>query len=52
MVEDTTDDPSKMEQTLNELAKLQDEAIAKGVYALESRVDKIMESTGFSLDDG
>ena len=48
----TTDDPLRMEQVLNELQDLQEKALARGVYALESKVDKIMDATGFSVEDG
>ena len=48
----TTDDPLRMEQVLNELQDLQEKALARGVYALESKVDKIMDATGFSIEDG
>jgi ATP-binding cassette, subfamily F, member 3 len=47
----TTDDPAKMEEVLNRLQKLQDQAISKGVYALDSKVEKVMDSTGFSTSD-
>lgn len=51
-VEMTTDDPDKMEEVLNKLAKLQDQAISKGAYALESKVLKVMDSMGFAEEDG
>lgn len=47
-----TDNPSAMEEALNRLAVLQEKAISKGAYALESKVDKIMDATGFGGDDG
>lgn len=47
----TTDDPDKMEEVLNRLQKLQDKAISKGVYALDSKVDRVMDSMGFSSAD-
>lgn len=50
-VGNTTDNPEKMEQVLNKLQELQDEAISKGVYALESRVEKVMGAMGFGPDD-
>jgi len=34
-----------MLQVLNQLQELQDQAISKGVYSLESRVEKIMVRT-------
>ena len=48
----TTDDPERMEKVLNRLQDLQEQALAKGVYALDSKVDKIMDATGFSSEDG
>lgn len=47
----TTDNPELMERTLNQLAKLQEEAISRGVYSLDSKVDKVMDSMGFSSQD-
>lgn len=47
-----TNDPPAMEKALNQLAELQDKAISKGAYALDSKVDKIMESAGFGQSDG
>jgi ATP-binding cassette subfamily F protein 3 len=48
----TTDDPLKMETVLNTLQDLQDKAIAQGVYALDAKVDKVMDAAGFSPADG
>ena len=48
----TTDDPNKMEEVLNRLQTLQDKAITQGVYALDSKVDKVMDATGFTPLDG
>ena len=50
-VEKTTDDPVKMDEVLNKLQKLQDTAISKGVYSLDSKVEKIMNAMGFDIDD-
>ena len=47
-----TNDAAAMEEALNRLGSLQDKAISKGAYALESKVDKIMEATGFGEGDG
>jgi ATP-binding cassette, subfamily F, member 3 len=47
----TTDDADLMEQALNQLSKLQEEAISRGVYSLDSKVDKVMDSMGFSVMD-
>ena len=33
------------------MSKLQDEAISRGVYSLDSKVDKVMDSMGFSVMD-
>lgn len=48
----TTDDPDRMEKVLNRLQDLQEQALAKGVYSLDAKVDKIMDATGFSSEDG
>ena len=45
------DDPTKMEEVLDRLQKLQDKAISKGVYALDAKVDKIMDTVGFGTAD-
>jgi ATP-binding cassette, subfamily F, member 3 len=47
----TTDDPARMEEVLNKLANLQEQAITRGAYALDSKVEKIMDSVGFSTSD-
>ena len=47
-----TNDPAAMDEALNRLNALQEKAISKGAYALESKVDKVMESTGFGQADG
>jgi ATP-binding cassette subfamily F protein 3 len=41
-----------MEVVLNRLQDLQERALSRGVYALDSKVDKIMDATGFSVEDG
>ena len=51
-VETTTDGPVRMDEVLTKLQKLQDLAIAKQCYALEPRVLKIMDSMGFTVEDG
>eukprot|EP00601_Ochromonadales_sp_CCMP2298_P001112 CAMPEP_0173191444 /NCGR_PEP_ID=MMETSP1141-20130122/12884_1 /TAXON_ID=483371 /ORGANISM="non described non described, Strain CCMP2298" /LENGTH=805 /DNA_ID=CAMNT_0014115625 /DNA_START=80 /DNA_END=2497 /DNA_ORIENTATION=- len=48
----TTDDPKKMENVLDRLQKLQDQAIARECYALEAKVLKVMDSMGFTAEDG
>ncbi len=48
----TTDNPEEMEEVLNRLQKLQDQAISKGVYSLDSKVEKIMNAMGFDPEDG
>ena len=48
----TTDNPEKMDEVLNRLQKLQDSAIDKECYSLESKVLKVMDNMGFSRDDG
>ena len=50
-IANTTDDANAMENALNKLAELQAEANTKGVYALESKVEKIMDQCGFSSAD-
>merc|ERR1719506_3609625 len=50
-IANTTDDPEAMERALNRLAELQAEANTKGVYALDSKVEKIMDQCGFSSAD-
>lgn len=47
----TVGDSKKMEEALNTLQKYQDEAISKGVYALDGKVDKVMDQMGFSTGD-
>ena len=51
-IELTVDDPNQMEEVLDKLAKLQELAISKDVYSLDSKVLKVMDSMGFSIDDG
>ena len=48
----TTDDPDKMEAVLNRMQQLQDKAISQGVYALDAKVDKVMDAAGFTPQDG
>lgn len=45
------DDTDKMTEILDKLQGLQDKAISKGVYALDSKVEKIMDTMGFSSGD-
>jgi ATP-binding cassette, subfamily F, member 3 len=47
----STEDPEKMTQVLDKLAELQEKANAKGVYSLDSKVEKIMDSCGFAAAD-
>ncbi len=47
----TTDDPDRMETVLNRLAELQDEAVSRGAYSLENKVEKIMDTMGFAEAD-
>lgn len=51
LVAETTDDPEKMEEVLNKLAAAQEQAISRGVYALDSKIDKVMDAMGFSTSD-
>jgi ATP-binding cassette subfamily F protein 3 len=48
----TEDDADKMQEILDRMTNLQVRADNKGVYALESRVQKIMDLMGFTTDDG
>jgi ATPase subunit of ABC transporter with duplicated ATPase domains len=51
-IELTVDNPNEMEDVLNQLSKLQELAITKNAYSLDSKVLKVMDSMGFSVDDG
>lgn len=46
-----TDDPDKMQDILNRLQSLQEEAIAMGAYALDAKILKALDAMGFSTDD-
>ena len=48
----TTDNPDEMDKVLNRLQELQDKALSRGVYSLEAKVDKVMQSMGFDTEDG
>ena len=45
-------DADKMQEVLDRMANRQAKADAKGVYALESRVQKVMDLMGFSSEEG
>lgn len=45
------DDTEKMEEILNRLAELQEEARSRDLYSLDSKIDKVMDSMGFSIAD-
>ena len=47
----SVDDTDRMSAALDKLQGLQEQAISKGVYSIESKVDKIMDSIGFSKMD-
>jgi ATP-binding cassette subfamily F protein 3 len=49
---DTVDDADRMDAVLARMQRLQDLAIAKQCYALEPRVQKVMDSMGFTREDG
>ena len=51
-VANTVDDPEKMGEVLNRMQALQDQAISRGLYSLDSKVDKVMDSMGFAPSDG
>lgn len=46
------EDAEKMQEILDRMQDLQNEAENKGVYALESRVKKVMDLMGFTDDEG
>ncbi len=48
----TTHDPQRMDAVLEELNDLQDLAAQRQCYNLEPRVLKVMDSMGFSVQDG
>jgi len=48
----SADDSDRMQEILDRMTDLQTKADAKAVYALESRVQKIMDLMGFTADDG
>ena len=45
-------DPERMQQILDRMQELQNEAEDKEVYVLESRVKKVMDLMGFTEDEG
>ena len=48
----TVDDTARMSVVLDKLQQLQEQAMAKGVYALSSKVEKMIDAMGFSRLDG
>lgn len=46
------EDADKMQDILDKMQELQNQAENKGVYALESRVKKVMDLMGFTDDEG
>lgn len=50
-LEGATSDPDAMEKILQDLADTQQEAERRGVYGLETKVDKIMNMMGFAPSD-
>ena len=48
----STDNPDRMQQLLDRMQELQNKAQDKDVYALESRVQKVMDLMGFTEDEG
>jgi ATPase subunit of ABC transporter with duplicated ATPase domains len=51
-LEQAASDPALLEEKLNKLSDLQEEANVKGVYSIDSRVEKIMDQCGFGGGDG
>ena len=51
-LEATIDDQDLMTQKLNELSDLQSEANSKGLYAIDGKIEKVMEQCGFGEADG
>jgi len=52
VLEAVKDDPEKMQDALDRMADLQKQADAMGVAQLESRVEKILDLMGFSVEEG
>ncbi len=50
-VQHTVHDPRRMEQVLDRLHALREQAIAQGCYALDAKVLRIMHLTGFSAEE-
>lgn len=48
----TVADAERMDEVLARMQRLHDQAAAKQCYALEPRVQKVMDSMGFSPEDG
>jgi len=42
-------DPAQMEEVLNRLSKLQEDAERSGVYDLSTKVQRIMDLMGFQI---
>eukprot|EP00286_Rhodomonas_abbreviata_P017898 CAMPEP_0181324850 /NCGR_PEP_ID=MMETSP1101-20121128/20591_1 /TAXON_ID=46948 /ORGANISM="Rhodomonas abbreviata, Strain Caron Lab Isolate" /LENGTH=426 /DNA_ID=CAMNT_0023433077 /DNA_START=27 /DNA_END=1304 /DNA_ORIENTATION=+ len=52
VLEECTDDADKMQAALDRMAELQAMADAKGVTALDSKVEKIIDLMGFQAEEG
>ena len=50
--ETSAEDPDKMQEILDRLQELQNKAENRNVYALNSRVQKVMDLMGFTEDEG
>ena len=48
----TINNATRLDEVLNKLQQLQDRAFTQQCYALEPRVLKVMDSMGFSPEDG
>ena len=51
MIEQSVDDPDGMEAAINRLQDLQDHATALGAYHVDSKIQKVLDSMGFSPDE-
>jgi ATPase subunit of ABC transporter with duplicated ATPase domains len=50
-IADSVDNEAKMNEYLDKLQGLQEKAISKGVYSLNSKIEKMMDNMGFSKSD-
>lgn len=50
-IEESVDDTDRMDEAINRSQELEDHATSLGAYSLESKIQKIMDSMGFSPDE-